>query len=35
MRVAKHWKRMPREVVAAASLETFKVTLDGDLSDLV
>ncbi|KFV45137.1 hypothetical protein N341_09735, partial [Tyto alba] len=35
MRVAKHWKRLPREVVDAPSLETFKVRLDRALSDLV
>jgi len=25
----KHWKRLPREMVDAPSLETFKVRLDG------
>ncbi|KAK4831339.1 hypothetical protein QYF61_017470 [Mycteria americana] len=34
MRVVKHWKRLPREVVEAPSLETFKVRLDGALSNL-
>ncbi|KAK4829009.1 LOW QUALITY PROTEIN: hypothetical protein QYF61_001765 [Mycteria americana] len=35
MRVVKHWHRMPREVVDAPSLETFKVRLDGALSNLI
>jgi len=35
MRVVKHWHRLPREVVEAPSLETFKARLDGTLSDLV
>ena len=34
-RVVKHWNRLPREVVAAPSLEVFKVRLDGALSNLV
>jgi len=34
-RVVKHWKRLPREVVDAPSLETFKARLDGALSNLV
>ncbi|KFQ03656.1 hypothetical protein N329_00793, partial [Haliaeetus albicilla] len=35
MRVVKHWSRLPREVVDAPSLETFKVRLDGVLSNLI
>ncbi|KAK4832697.1 hypothetical protein QYF61_025158 [Mycteria americana] len=35
MRVVKHWPRLPREVVDAPSLETFKVRLDGALSNLI
>jgi len=35
MRVVKHWHRLPREVVEAPSLETFKARLDGALSNLV
>jgi len=31
----KHWHRLPREVVDAASLETLKARLDGALSNLV
>jgi len=33
--VVKHWNRLPREAVEAPSLETFKVRLDGALSNLV
>jgi len=33
--VVKHWKGFPREVVEAPSLETFKIRLDGALSNLV
>jgi len=35
MRVGKHWNRLPREVVGAPSPETFKVRLDGGLSNLM
>jgi len=31
----KHWKTLPREVVDASSLETFKVWLDRALSNLI
>ncbi|KAK4821999.1 hypothetical protein QYF61_006613 [Mycteria americana] len=34
-RVVKHWNRLPREAVDAPSLETFKVRLDGALSNLI
>lgn len=34
MRVAKHCHRLPREVAKATSLETFKVSLGGTLSNL-
>ena len=30
-----HWHRLPRGVVDAPTLETFKVRLDGDLSNLM
>ncbi|KFP15168.1 hypothetical protein Z169_01944, partial [Egretta garzetta] len=35
VRVAKHWNRLPREVVEAPSLDTFKARLDGALSNLI
>ena len=35
LRVVKHWHRLPREVVGAPSLETFRVRLDGALSNLI
>jgi len=31
----RHWNRLPSEVVDAPSLETFKVRLDGTLSNLI
>jgi len=34
MRVVKHWHRLPREAVAAPSLEVFKARLDEALSTL-
>jgi len=34
MRVVKDWNRLPREAVDSASLEAFKVRLDGALSSL-
>jgi len=35
VRVVRHWHRLPREVVEAPSLETFKIRLDGALSNLI
>ncbi|KFM02938.1 hypothetical protein AS27_05130, partial [Aptenodytes forsteri] len=35
LRVVKHWDRLPRAVVDAPSLKTFKVRLDGALSKLI
>ncbi|KAK4820895.1 hypothetical protein QYF61_007973 [Mycteria americana] len=35
MTVAKHWNRLPSEVEDAPPLETFKVRLDGALSNLI
>jgi len=35
VRVVKPWHRLPREVVDAPSLATFKVRLDGALSNLI
>ena len=33
--VGRHWNGLPRDVVDALSLETFKVRLDGTLSTLI
>ncbi|KFV39581.1 hypothetical protein N341_06631, partial [Tyto alba] len=35
VRVVRHWPRVPREAVAAPSLEGFKARLDEALSNLV
>ncbi|KFQ25010.1 hypothetical protein N331_00846, partial [Merops nubicus] len=35
MRVAKHWNRLPRQVVDASSLQTLKLRLDGALGTLI
>jgi len=35
MRMVKHWNGLPREVVEAPSLETFKTRLDRTLSNLI
>ncbi|KFP11660.1 hypothetical protein Z169_06849, partial [Egretta garzetta] len=35
MRVVKHWNGLPREMVEAPSLGTFKARLDGALSNLI
>ena len=34
-RVVTHWNRLPKEVVDAPSLETFKARLDQAMGDLV
>ncbi|KFV65937.1 hypothetical protein N307_04592, partial [Dryobates pubescens] len=35
LRVVKHWKRLPRDVVEAPSLETFKIRLSVALGSLI
>jgi len=35
MMKVKHWNKLVREVVGVPSLETFKVRLDGALSNLI
>ncbi|KFQ13390.1 hypothetical protein N330_14322, partial [Leptosomus discolor] len=35
IKVVKHWNSLPRDVVEALSLETFKIRLDGALGNLV
>jgi len=35
MTVAKHWNRLPKEVVGVPSLDTFNARLDRALSSLV
>lgn len=35
VRMVIHWHRLPREVVDALSLETYKASLDGALSKLI
>ena len=35
VRVVRHWNRLPREGVAAPSLEWFKARLDGALGSLI
>ena len=35
VRMVRHWNRLPKGVADAPSLETFKVRLDGALSNLV
>lgn len=35
VRVVRHWKKLPRDVVDVPSLEVFKARLDGALSNLI
>jgi len=35
VKVVKGWKRLPRDVIDAPSLETFKIRLDVALSNLI
>jgi len=35
MRVVRHWNKLPREVVAAPSLEVLKASLDRALGNLI
>ena len=35
VRMVRHWNRLPKGVADAPSLETFKVRLDGALSNLI
>jgi len=35
LRVVKYWTRLPRDMVNAPSVETFKVRWDGALSNLI
>jgi len=35
VRVVKHWNKLPREVLDAPSLETFKARLGGALTNLI
>ena len=35
IRLVRHWSKLSREVVDAPSLQTFKVRLDGALSNLI
>jgi len=35
VKVVRHWHRLPREVIATPSLETFNARLDRALSNLI